>query len=669
MADIQNLIDQLDSLVSQNSAVTGTIENLGQLRDLVNQISSQGTAGLSTAQQSKLRTAQAIIKSTAGSVAGYSKSAASAAASNNNLTSTVTKLAGGAGLAALGIGALGLADSLDKTAFKALGVQNAFNKLGIGTATSFQEAFIGMYDQGVVPILNQAEESFGTIFGELQVKSADATQNLGFDLRNAADDTAALADKLGRGLGAATNSLRFFAGGLEGRIQVTKDFGESISSLMPVLFIMGEKLDQTSLRQIATFKNALNLSGEELEAIGRRASGFGTDVSTELMKVERTALALANATGIEKKVIGSALTDLRADFMTFGDVSTAELGKVAARAISLGVDISKLKGIATTFDDFEKSADSVAVLSQALGVNIDAFKLFETEDPTERLMMIRDAFAEAGQDITQMNRRQRTLLQNLGIDPEVMLPSLGTQTGAGAERAASIREGAAGLDMSALEASFNEFNLKNAASAEKYFEQVASLTTRNVEGIQKQFQNAAQNLVLSKENRAALTESFGSISKIPDLANDAFSGISLQTGKVSKEAIDAIQSTQNKFNTMFRDGVKSAVKTGLESSTKAVNTLVGEEVISAEDLTVKPPAKATTVSPATKQPQTVDTQRQTQQPPQEIAITMPVVLQLDGVELGTGIANAKLPGGLLGQQLDNLNLKIPGQISPNTSNL
>ena len=668
MADIQNLIDQLDSLVSQNSAVTGTIENLGQLRDLVNQISSQGTAGLSTAQQSKLRTAQAIIKSTAGSVAGYSKSAASAAASNNNLTSTVTKLAGGAGLAALGIGALGLADSLDKTAFKALGVQNAFNKLGIGTATSFQEAFTGMYDQGVVPILNQAEESFGTIFGELQVASGDATKNLGIDLRAAADETAALADKLGRGLDVGTNSLRFFAGGLEGVKEVTKDFGESIGSLMPVLFIMGEKLDQTSLRQIATFKNALNLSGEELEAIGKRASGFGTDVSTELMKVERTALALADATGIDRKVIGSALADLRSDFMTFGDVSTAELGKVAARAISLGVDISKLKGIATTFDDFEKSADSVAVLSQALGVNIDAFKLFETEDPTERLMMIRDAFAEAGQDITQMNRRQRTLLQNLGIDPEVMLPSLGTQTGAGADRAASIREGAASLDISAIEASFNEFNLKNAASAEKYFEQVASLTTRNVEGISKQIENVFQNSVLSRGNREALTKGMASVSKLPDILNDAVSGIPLQTGRVSKAAIDAIQSTQNKFNIMFKDAVEAGVSTSFKLGTKAVNTFAGKEVISAEDLTVKPPSKTTAVSPASAQiPKLVPLP--VQQPPQEIAITMPVVLQLDGVELGTGIANAKLPGGLLGQQLDNLNLKIPGQISPNTSNL
>ena len=172
MADIQNLIDQLDSLVSQNSAVTGTIENLGQLRDLVNQISSQGVAGLSTAQQSKLRTAQEIIKSTTGSVAGYSKAAASAAASNNNLTSTVTKLAGGAGLAALGIGALSLADSIDKTAFKTLGLEKAFSKLGLGAADSVTSAAAAAYDRGVVPILNQAEESFGTIFGELQVASS-----------------------------------------------------------------------------------------------------------------------------------------------------------------------------------------------------------------------------------------------------------------------------------------------------------------------------------------------------------------------------------------------------------------------------------------------------------------------------------------------------------------
>ena len=51
------------------------------------------------------------------------------------------------------------------------------------------------------------------------------------------------------------------------------------------------------------------------------------------MKVERTAKALADATGIDRKVIGSALADLRSDFMTFGDVSTAELGKSLAEII------------------------------------------------------------------------------------------------------------------------------------------------------------------------------------------------------------------------------------------------------------------------------------------------------------------------------------------------
>ena len=663
---IDNLLEQLNSLVSQNNAVTGTIENLSKLRDLVNQISAQGTAGLSSAQQSKLRTAQAIIKQTSSEISGVSRSAQTAAVSTNDMTAALTKIAKGGVLGALAIGAGAAANAADKAAFKASQMGKVFPALGLGAATSFRDAFTSLYDQGVLPVLQETETAFGSLFGEVQQASAEGVKGLGADLATAANETAALSDKLGKSLGNTTNSLRFFRSGIEGQKEVVKDFGESLKDLLPVLPILGKNAVEVSLSFISRFKNALNLSGEELQAVGRRAAGFGTDVSDELMEVERTAFALSKATSLNRKQIGANLASLRGDFMTFGNATTAELGKVVAKAMTLGIEVSKLKGIADTFDDFDNAAQSVAVLSQALGVNLDAMKLFETEDPTERLMMIREGFLEAGQDITQMNRRQRKLIANLGIDPEALLPALGA--GAGRETATKDRAAIEGLDVSAIESTFVKLSETTAANAEKYFEGVAALTTRNLETVVQQFQGAAQNFILSRGNREAIAKSFSQISKIPDIANDAFSGIPIQTGAVSKEAIEAIRSTQNKFNVMFKGGIDSIVGGVISASATGINRAVGQEVINPENITAKAPTPATTVSPTTQQTRTVETPQQTQATQRDINFTLPVTLQMNEIELGSGIAHAKLPSGVpLGQLVDNMQLQLdsPAGFTPN----
>jgi len=669
MADLNNLIEKLEELSGQGAsdAIAVTTERLRKLRDLVSQIEAEGTGGLSTAQQQRVNTAKAIIKQAGDAAKSYGKSAASAAMSTNDMTSALETAAKAAIAGGLAGGLVKIGSELDKVAFKGSNFNEVFKSLGIGAASGFADAFQAMYDKGVLPTLQATQEEFGTLFGETKRMVDGASRSLIGDLARSADETAAMADKLGRSLDVNTNSLRFFKGGLEGTKEVRKDFAESLKSLLPVLFIMGEEVNKLSLRQLATFKNALNLSSEDLAELGKRATGFGTSVPRELMKVERTAKALADATGLDRKQLGANLAAMRADFQTFGNVSTAELGKIAARAMSLGVELDKLTGLATKFDDFDTAADSVATLSQALGVNIDAFQLFETEDPTERLTMIRDAFLEAGQDITQMNRRTRTLLANVGIDPSALLPAL-APGGAAQERGAGIREAAAGLDIAALERSFEQISLKIPEASEKYLQEVAVLTTRQLEGIGQQFTNAVQNAVLSRQNRDQIAQSFSRLSKIPDLANDAFSGIETQTGEVSTEAIKAIRNTQARLNNAIFGILNKGIDLAEDAVKKGAN-FVSEGTIVPKASAVEPPAQATIVSPAAQQRREVDTQQQAQATPQEITLTIPMSLELNEVELGTGLAQTKLPNGItLGGNIDQLRALSPG-LAPSTLNI
>ena len=79
-----------------------------------------------------------------------------------------------------------------------------------------------------------------------------------------------------------------------------------------------------------------------------------------------------------------------------------------------------------SFDDFDSAAEKAAMLGQSFGISIDAFELFATEDPTERLQMIQEAASRAGVDIANMGRRELNYLSELtGMGVEDTMKALG----------------------------------------------------------------------------------------------------------------------------------------------------------------------------------------------------------------------------------------------------
>jgi hypothetical protein len=125
---------------------------------------------------------------------------------------------------------------------------------------------------------------------------------------------------------------------------------------------------------------------------------------------------------------------------------------------------------------------------------------------------------------------------------------------------------------------------------------------------------------------------------------------------------------QNRFSEALFGFLDKGIDKGLEIGKKAVNTLAPGALTDGAAVTPTAPARATTVSPTAQQSREVNTQQQAQAAPQEITLTMPVSLQMNEIEFGSGIAQAKLPGGLLGKQLDNINLQLPNQPAPNVTN-
>ena len=129
--------------------------------------------------------------------------------------------------------------------------------------------------------------------------------------------------------------------------------------------------------------------------------------------------------------------------------------------------------------------------------------LFETEDPIQRTMMIRDAFLEAGQDITQMNRRQRRFVEAAGIDMSSMFPAL-APGGAAQERGAAMRDRIAEANTAKIVRAIESLDLRDEARTEEFMKDfVAELTTVTAETTSEMKKGLAQNLVADQKIRDA----------------------------------------------------------------------------------------------------------------------------------------------------------------------
>lgn len=528
MADLNELLEQLKALASGPA-----LQSVEHLRDLSRVIEELNGQELNVANKEHLETITKRANELENGLVGLSSAQKGVAAGSKNMADSIMaslpSFAGGA----ISIGAITAAVT---TADKAL------NKLTLGTipkalkmagakltADEMKSAtltMLGTYDSLIIPLQQKQEDAFATLFGGIRDTAGVLDdETLGGRFVKSAEQAQIKADAMGRAVDNTTNSFRFLKPGLDGATEAMEIMGKIGGQLTDTMFSMGEDISKVSLQNLMRFRNALNVSDEDMAKFGKLAAATGTTASTQFMRVEQAATAMSKATGINAKVLATDLVKMRADFKTFGSFSADELAKVAARAKSLGVEITKLTGLADKFDDFDTAAESMATLAQTMGINIDAFDMFQEEDPTKQLIMIRQAFQAAGQDITQMNRKQRKMIaSSLGMDLAEVFPALSPQ----AVRGEEIRDKIDAVPETAVKGLSNaidKFNLSVPAQAQEYFEGLTGLMTTH-RATTKELQKAtAQNALLDRETREQMSLATKGIVGMMDAANLAFSGM------------------------------------------------------------------------------------------------------------------------------------------------
>jgi hypothetical protein len=189
----------------------------------------------------------------------------------------------------------------------------------------------------------------------------------------------------------------------------------------------GEITDPEVILNLRGLRNALGLTADESAVFANRAAAFGTSIQGQFVVAANAAQKFAKSSGVDFKIIAKGQNELRKNTRAFATFSEEQLARVAAASAKTGISLSTMGGgLVDSFDDFDSAAEKAAMLGQSFGISIDAFELFATEDPTERLQMIQEAASRAGVDIANMGRRELNYLSELtGMGVEDTMKALG----------------------------------------------------------------------------------------------------------------------------------------------------------------------------------------------------------------------------------------------------
>ncbi len=191
--------------------------------------------------------------------------------------------------------------------------------------------------------------------------------------------------------------------------ELAKGMGASFHTLGPEIAKNSEV--------IGAFQKGLGLSAEEMGGVGERAMAMGTTMTEQLQDIANMSLQMGDAFGLSAKMISRDVGKMIKDVKNFGSLTVKEMTEAVVYTKKLGIEVNKLLGLIDKFDTFEGAAESAAKLSQAFGVNVNAFEMMKEQDPSKRLAELKKQFELAGKSADNLSRQELKLVADAtGLD-------------------------------------------------------------------------------------------------------------------------------------------------------------------------------------------------------------------------------------------------------------
>lgn len=209
-------------------------------------------------------------------------------------------------------------------------------------------------------------------------------------------------------------------GNIVERLRYFREYAQKLGETIDAVF---RDLSATQAEALGAFNKGLGFTDEGLKAVAQRSLATGESLNEINRQVGNFSIQLSKTFGVSMKLVSRDVGNMMADFEHFGHLAVKELTQASVYARRLGIDVKALGKLIDKYMNFEDAANSAAQLSQAFGLNVDAFKLMQEQDPAKKLEILRKAFFATGRTVENMTIQERRLLaQQTGLgDSEIAL--------------------------------------------------------------------------------------------------------------------------------------------------------------------------------------------------------------------------------------------------------
>lgn len=215
--------------------------------------------------------------------------------------------------------------------------------------------------------------------------------------------------------------VKLFGMGSAGIANMIKEVGNNVNAMGHFSEIFGRSImgNERRTKNFTKMVRAFGFTSEDIHYMALDASISLDHVNTRMAKLGVTLSNVSTEYGVDRKRLSKNFMILRKDIIQFGHLSDEEIAKTTARLTQMRVKLEDAAAVFKKFSTFEDAANSVAILSQTFGMNLDAFDMIQAKNPEEIIGMFRNSMLETGRSFQDLNRFEKDLMaQHTGMTAE-----------------------------------------------------------------------------------------------------------------------------------------------------------------------------------------------------------------------------------------------------------
>ena len=215
--------------------------------------------------------------------------------------------------------------------------------------------------------------------------------------------------------------VKLFGMGAAGIANMIKELGTQVESMGHFSELFGKSLGKNGklFEEYITMVRGLGLTAEDVGYLAMDAGNQLMHVNVRMRNLTATITNVSEEYGLDRKRLSKNFMMMRKNIIQFGHLTDEELARTTANMTQLKVKMEDATAVFDKFSTFEDAANSVAMLSQTFGMNLNAMDMIQAKNPEDIIEMFRNSMFETGRAFQDLNRFEKDLMsQHTGMSAE-----------------------------------------------------------------------------------------------------------------------------------------------------------------------------------------------------------------------------------------------------------